>query len=429
MLGYAQLLERAEDIPPARQRGISIMRRSGEHLANLIEGLLDISKIEAGKLDIFREEVRIGDLVNQLVAMFEQQARDKGLTFSYNSPHWLPEAVMTDEKRLRQILINLLSNAVKFTDKGGVTLDFQYRSEVAFFSVHDTGIGIDPEDQERIFKPFERVSGDSRRIGTGLGLTISRLLTYIMGGDLQVESICGEGTTFKLTLMLPSYSGDAYQPTEPVVITGYPGKRHTLMVVDDDESHRQLMTDLLAPIGFTLITAENAQIAMGLVAENHVDLFLLDVAMPDISGWELLRHLRGQGQLAPIIMISAEADEGKWSHVSGEGEVRYQVKPLRVPLLLENIGEMLELQWRTEHKPPRMSVLVGQCAGLSGAQIEELKEMARLGYVRGFRALLDKHISARLIGKDEGEKLIGLLGCFRFEEIVETLERAGGETK
>ncbi|MCS6038230.1 hypothetical protein LNQ52_32890 [Klebsiella pneumoniae subsp. pneumoniae] len=142
-------------------------------------------KIEAGKLEIYREEVRIGDLVQQLVAMFEQQASDKGLTFHYNAPHWLPEAVMTDEKRLRQILINLLSNAVKFTDRGSVTLDFQYRSEVAFFSVHDTGIGIAPENLERIFKPFERVSGDSRRIGTGLGLTITRLLTYIMGGDLR----------------------------------------------------------------------------------------------------------------------------------------------------------------------------------------------------------------------------------------------------
>jgi len=126
------------------------MRRSGEHLANLIEGLLDISKIEAGKLEIYREEVRIGDLVQQLVAMFEQQASDKGLTFHYNAPHWLPEAVMTDEKRLRQILINLLSNAVKFTDRGSVTLDFQYRSEVAFFSVHDTGIGIAPENLESL---------------------------------------------------------------------------------------------------------------------------------------------------------------------------------------------------------------------------------------------------------------------------------------
>ncbi|MBK4933035.1 ATP-binding response regulator, partial [Klebsiella pneumoniae] len=137
-----------------------------------------------------------------------------------------------------------------------------------------------------------RVSGDSRRIGTGLGLTITRLLTYIMGGDLQVESIRGEGTTFKLTLMLPSYSGDAYQPAEPAVITGYPGKRHTLLVVDDDESHRQLMMDLLTPIGFTLLTAENGHVALHLARQNHIDLLLLDVAMPEMSGWELLRQLR-----------------------------------------------------------------------------------------------------------------------------------------
>ncbi|HBS2509216.1 TPA: response regulator [Klebsiella variicola subsp. variicola] len=427
MLGYAQLLERADDIPPARQRGIGIMRRSGEHLANLIEGLLDISKIEAGKLEIYREEVRIGDLVQQLVAMFEQQASDKGLTFHYNAPHWLPEAVMTDEKRLRQILINLLSNAVKFTDRGSVTLDFQYRSEVAFFSVHDTGIGIAPENLERIFKPFERVSGDSRRIGTGLGLTITRLLTYIMGGDLQVESIRGEGTTFKLTLMLPSYSGDAYQPAEPAVITGYPGKRHTLLVVDDDESHRQLMMDLLTPIGFTLLTAENGHVALHLARQNHIDLLLLDVAMPEMSGWELLRQLRNKGQLAPVIMISAEADEGKCRHFTGEGEVRYLVKPLRFPLLLENIGEILHLQWRTECQPPKQPEIHEPRSQLTRVQIESLKEMVRLGYVRGFRELLDKHISANQISKAEGEKFAELLRRFRFKEIVESLERPEGE--
>lgn len=143
-----------------------------------------------------------------------------------------------------------------------------------------------------------------------------------------MESIRGEGTTFKLTLMLPSYSGDAYQPAEPAVITGYPCKRHTLLVVDDDESHRQLMMDLLTPIGFTLLTAENGHVALHLARQNHIDLLLLDVAMPEMSGWELLRQLRNKGQLAPVIMISAEADEGKCRHFTGEGKFA-TVKPLR----------------------------------------------------------------------------------------------------
>ncbi|WP_226570339.1 hybrid sensor histidine kinase/response regulator [Mangrovibacter yixingensis] len=426
MLGYAQLLERADDIPPARQRGISIMRRSGEHLANLIEGLLDISKIEAGKLEIYREEVRIGELVQQLVAMFEQQAIDKGLTFNYNPPHWLPDAVMTDEKRLRQILINLLSNAIKFTDKGGVTLDFQYRSELAFFSVHDTGIGIGQANLERIFNPFERVSQDSRRTGTGLGLTITRLLTYVMGGDLQVESVQGTGSTFKLTLMLPSYSGASYQPVEPKKVVGYLGRRQTVLVVDDDPAHRQLMDDLLTPIGFIVLSAESAAQALVAAADNPVDLFLLDVAMPVTSGWELRNKLQCHGFTQPVIMISAEAGEGKSRDNTQEKELRYLVKPVQVPLLLESIGEALQLTWDSEHRLAVNQENTVGSTGLTGAQINEMKDLARLGYVRGLRELLSQHTNAKSISTTDSARLNELTDCFRFEEIVSYLEQLGG---
>ncbi|MFZ4832233.1 ATP-binding protein [Rouxiella sp. Mn2063] len=426
MLGYAQLLERANDIPPARQRGISIMLRSGEHLANLIEGLLDISKIEAGKLEIHREEVRIGELVQQLVSLFEQQAKDKGLTFSYNPPHWLPDAVMTDEKRLRQILINLLSNAIKFTDKGGVILDFQYRSEVAFFSVHDTGIGIAPENLERIFQPFERVSGDSRRSGTGLGLTITQLLTYIMGGDLQVESLAGSGSTFKLTLMLPSHSGQMYQNTEPEKITGYPGRRHTLLVVDDDESHRLLMNDLLSPLGFTVLIAENSTEALALIEQQAPDLFMLDVNMPGLSGWELLNTLRRANYHQPVLMISAEAEEGKCQRAEGQGEVRFLGKPVRFTQLLENIGEMLSFEWDTERGESPASA-VSAVSAADSQPLEKLKEMAHLGYVRGFRDLLKIYVAANHLSDEEGSALEELAQRFRFDEVIAHLARTGDE--
>lgn len=427
MLGYAQLLEKADDIPPARKRGIGIIRRSGEHLANLIEGLLDISKIEAGKLEIHREGVRIGELVQQLVAMFDQQASDKGLTFNYNPPHWVPDVVMTDEKRLRQILINLMSNAIKFTDRGDVTLDFQYRSEVAFFSIHDTGIGIDEANLERIFKPFERVSEDSGRVGTGLGLTITRLLTYIMGGDLQVESVRGAGTTFKLSLMLPSHSGVSYVPAEAAPVAGYSGPRRRVMVVDDDESHRLLMNDLLTPLGFIVHTASSAAAAMQLSVETVPDIWLLDVAMPGMSGWQLLNRLRTRGDLQPVIMVSAEADEGKWRNIKNRGEVRYLVKPVQMLLLLENMGEMLNLEWIREGTTVARVAGTAAKATLSAQHRRELIEAASLGYVRGFRELLSRMRDEGQIGLAEAEQLEELAGRFRFDEIVSNLNRSAGD--
>ena len=203
-------MENDETIPAHRKEALGVIRRSGEYLADLIEGLLDISKIEAGRLDLHRDQVRIELLMEQLVTMFRLQAEDKGLAFDYHCPNPLPELVTTDEKRLRQILINLLSNAIKYTDRGGVSLTLRYRSQVAEFTVRDTGEGIAPENVERIFRPFERIRTPGQsRTGTGLGLTITRLLTEIMGGDISVESEPGQGSVFRVSLMLSSLHASA----------------------------------------------------------------------------------------------------------------------------------------------------------------------------------------------------------------------------
>jgi len=196
ILGYAQLLSHHEDIPRKHRDAIQIIKRSGEHLTGLIEGLLDISKIEAGRLEIYRNNVRLPDLIDQIIQMFRAMAVEKGIDFTCHIHDKLPEYVITDEKRLRQILINLLSNAIKYTQQGSVEFHVRYRSQVAEFSVIDTGIGISQKDLQRILDPFERVRGpDTPNVtGTGLGLTIVRLLTDIMGGDLDIFSEPGKGS-------------------------------------------------------------------------------------------------------------------------------------------------------------------------------------------------------------------------------------------
>ncbi|WP_246841682.1 HAMP domain-containing sensor histidine kinase [Cellvibrio sp. PSBB023] len=198
VLGYAQLLEKASDIPASRKDALGVIRRSGEHLADLIEGLLDISKIEAGRLDLHQDQVRLSLLLEQLVHMFRLQAEAKGLEFIYECQDRLPELVRTDEKRLRQILINLLSNAVKYTNKGKVVFKLRYRSQVAEFTVTDTGEGIAAENMERIFRPFERVHRPgSTATGTGLGLTITRLLCEIMAVILPSPANLGKAVNLK----------------------------------------------------------------------------------------------------------------------------------------------------------------------------------------------------------------------------------------
>lgn len=203
IMGYAQLLERDQKLGGKQRGQIAVMRRSAGHLSGLIDGLLDISKVEAGKLDLSRDEIAIKPFLKQIVDMFAVQAAAKGIAFEVEIAGDLPETVASDEKRLRQIVINLLSNAMKFTFAGRVDFRVRYRNEVAEFAVIDTGPGIPPEDLERIFEPFERLQSGMTAPGTGLGLTICRLLARVMGGDILVESTPGRGSTFRLRLFLP----------------------------------------------------------------------------------------------------------------------------------------------------------------------------------------------------------------------------------
>lgn len=367
VLGYAQLLEKANDIPASRKDALGVIRRSGEHLADLIEGLLDISKIEAGRLDLHQDQVRLSLLLEQLVNMFRLQAEAKGLDFTYECTDRLPTLVRTDEKRLRQILINLLSNAVKYTDKGRVIFKLRYRSQVAEFTVTDTGEGIAQENIERIFRPFERVRrAGSTATGTGLGLTITRLLCEIMGGDIAVTSTLGTGSQFKASLMLASITGPQREfITAPVqTIYGYQRPVRRLLIVDDEESHRQLMRALLSPLGFDIIDMDNPLLVIDRLQYETdqgtaPDLIMLDVSLPEMSGWQLAEQLRAHNYHGPIMMVSADASEGKEQQSNTEknsaqeqGEVLHQplhnayvIKPVRLPLLLDLIGNLLDLTW------------------------------------------------------------------------------------
>lgn len=443
ILGYAQLLEKDPRIPEHRRDALGVIRRSGEHLADLIEGLLDISKIEAGRLDLHQDQVSISLLLDQLVHMFSLQAEAKGLEFIYQCNDRLPELVKTDEKRLRQILINLLSNAVKYTERGRVSFNVRYRNQVAEFSVSDTGEGISADNIERIFRPFERLRKPGSTIaGTGLGLTITRLLSEIMGGDIAVTSTPGQGSCFKAILMLARIDSPRREPivVDSRTIGGYTGARLSLWLVDDEDSHRQLMRALLEPLGFDILDLANAQELLPLLetaraSDNLPALLMLDVSMPGQNGWQLLQSLRAREFKLPVIMVSADASEGREQHGNRQDAAplhqAYIIKPLRLPLLLEHLQQLLGLQWIYQSDNPAAPPSpIAQVAAalplhkfsLSSETQAALMQLARIGHRKGFLDFLQQLEQQPYIDSNWLKQMQQLANRYQFEKIINLLE-------
>ena len=386
MLGYAELMEDDPTIPAHRRPGVSVIRRSAEHLSGLIEGLLDISGIEAGRLEVFRDQIRSADFLSHIAAVFRMQAIENGLDFTTDLPPALPEFVYGDEKRLRQILMNLLSNAIRYTDTGEVRFTVRYSSEIATFTVTDTGRGIPEEEIERIFRPFERIeTPDAPVRGTGLGLTITKLLTEMLGGELTLESEVGQGSTFRVRLMLPRvYTGPSLVKTIERPVQGYGGARRRILVVDDNPEHRALLRDALQPLGFEMAFAETGEIAEMMVGEIAPDLTLVDVALPGIDGWTLLRRLRERhGVKTPIFVVSAHAHHSRAGQAAEGLMDAFIAKPVKIGELIRLIGTRLQLDWLYEAPRSAPTILPPESL-LAG-----IRAAAEINHAAGVRAALN----------------------------------------
>ena len=348
ILGYAQLMEHDIEIPAHRRNGVRVIKNSTQHLAGLIENLLDISKIEADRLTIHRDRLDLHMFLDQLVQMFRIQAQSSSLSFAIDISAHVPKQVFADEKRLRQILINLLSNAFRYTNAGSVTLKVDYRSQVTTFRVSDTGLGMSAADLERIYQPFETLCHTNTQAprGTGLGLTISKLLAGIMGGDLNATSVEGQGSCFVLKLLLPPIAqSELITEKAPLEYTKLI-KQRTVVVVDDDENHRSLMAEYLEPMGFKVVGYPNAQSCLADIERFYTDVFLLDISMPGMDGRVLAERLRSIC-IPPvrILMISALADDKIYQHAHDSSSKNYFVKPLDFSKLIARLQEILELDF------------------------------------------------------------------------------------
>ncbi len=407
ILGYAQLLEEDASVPPHRHQAVKVIRRGGEHLLSLIEGTLDIARIEGGRLRLENKPMRFRDCVQEIVRMFELQAAAKGIEFRRVLTEPLPEVVRADEKRLRQILINVLGNAVKFTHVGRVEFRLTYAREMAVFEVEDTGPGIAAGEIEHVFEPFARGSEASAVAsgGTGLGLTIGKMLTDLMGGEMTVTSqVAGppgspgsdkSGTLFRIRLFLPEVSGARVARELPrVARCGYVGARKRVLVVDNEEVDRDLLANLLEPLGFEIVKAASGQACLDLLPACAPDVILMDLAMPGIDGWATVRAIRERHLSdAPIAIVSGNAFDKGLDNDVGIGTEDFILKPVRVNELLDWLGARLQLAWHevpTRELSAPAPVPATDWALPAAVHLRTLDELVSLGYYRGIVRKLDE---------------------------------------
>jgi signal transduction histidine kinase/FixJ family two-component response regulator len=424
--GYAQLLEQDATLQIKPRDQVRVVRRSADHLSGLIDGILDISKIEAGRLYLSRDEVRLSDFLDQLIGMFRLQAAAKGIDFVFKRPAVLPLVVHADEKRLRQILINLLSNAIKFTQAGSVQFVVHYRSPVAEFEVIDTGPGIQPNDFERIFAPFERgaLGVAQPQTGTGLGLTISRLLAGVMGGDIKVASTVGSGSTFKMKILLSEVTKPTRQAPVEAPLSGYFGPRKTILITDDDPVHRDLLREVLTPLGFILLSATDGPSCLALAQHCRPDLFLLDISMQAMDGWTVAETLRATGHhQARILMVSASALEAHGAPLAQPFHDGYLMKPIDIPRLLEAIRQLLKIEWQyetNETAAPRWQPDTGLRPPIR--HVEELIALGQIGYVKAIQLKLDEIGSEYPEHTDFVSQMRNLVDRFDLDRYMSTLK-------
>ncbi|MDM8559615.1 response regulator [Candidatus Parabeggiatoa sp. HSG14] len=383
ILGHAQLLKRDKNLDTKQQKDISMIQHSGNYLLTLLSDILEISKIETSKIQLYPNDFYFHQFLQNIIALFQKSAEQKGISFIYEPLSHLPSIIYADEKRLRQILINLLSNAVKFTKIGGVTLKIglQKRQDSnsrlhlntkpcssgschsILFQVEDTGIGIAAEELDKIFLPFQQQQiGDLKYCkveGLGLGLSITKKLVETMGGTLHVESTLGQSSLFWTVLDLEVLEEVKPGQTQAAVITGFQGKPRKILVIDDEPQGRVLLINFLAPLGFKLIEASNGKEGMDKAHLYSPDLIMTDLIMPIMDGFELTRQIRKRPEIfdGPIIAISSNLLNVTRQTGLELGCSDFISRPIHIDVLLKLLQKHLKLTWTYDTEPYNNSTI------------------------------------------------------------------------
>ena len=444
ILGYAQILRRDRHLNPNQDNGLKIIHQSGNHLLTLINDILDLAKIEARKLELYTRELHLASFLAGVAGIINMRALEKDLLFQWEIAADLPQGIQADEKRLRQVLLNLLGNAVKFTDGGTVTLSVSLvpsaennpAQKTLRFEVRDTGVGMNSEQLAKIFQPFEQV-GDVKRkgAGTGLGLTISRQLVALMGGEIEVTSELGKGSTF--------WFAASFAVVEKVIpqdqlsqqrqITGYEGKRRQILVVDDKEENRLVLKNMLEPLGFEITLGEDGQQEIELAQKIKPDCILTDLVMPVKTGFEAVKEIRNISALkdVTVIAISASVLDMDRAKSKSFGCDSFLPKPVDEQKLLALLREYLQLEWIYEEvvassasdRASTETATTQELVAPPPEEIEILYELAMLGSMRKIRerAIYLQSMDAKYL--TFAQKIEDLAQGFQEKAIVNLIEQ------
>ena len=439
VIGFSQLMTRSPKVGDAEKQNLAIINRSGQHLLTLINDVLELSKIDAGHIQVQNEETDLAALLHEITEMLRARAEQQGLTLTLKTDQ-LPPAVLVDATKLRQILINLVGNAVKFTQHGGVILSVngspaEGDTMQIDFAVNDTGIGIAPADQQRIFEPFTQLVTHATSAGTGLGLSITRQYLAMLGGELGVESTPEVGSTFRFTLTLPV----ATQPTHahPSIEIGevlglQPEHRDLrILIAEDNADARRLLQQILQPFGMTVAEAEDGAKAVALAESFAPDLIIMDWRMPELDGLEATRQIRAQNaaRRPKIVMLTASAFEEQRAEALAAGADAYLRKPLQEKELYATLAAQLglDLQRRTDDQaapPPTGAAVEPQ---LDVTALAALPPLARAALRAAAEEMNPAKIKAVVSSIDTNhpalaQEILRMAAAYRYQELWQLLQ-------
>ena len=443
ILGYAQILQQSRSIEGKERKGVDIINQCGTHLLTLINDILDLSKIEARKMELHPIELHFGSFIQGVVEICQIKAEQKGIDFIYQADPNLPVGIEADEKLLRQVLMNLLSNAIKFTERGYVKLIVESQASSSAestvrrirFAVEDSGIGMNPDDVKKIFLPFEQVGSVKKQAeGTGLGLAISQKIVEMMGGILTVNSQPDLGTTFWFEVDLPETTQWEDATSELQKIIGYEGAKRKILVVDDRWENTSVVVNLLEPLGFEMLEAENGQDGLNKALEWQPDLIITDLSMPMMDGHEMLAQLRQSPSISNeliVIVSSASVFESDRQRSLQAGANDFLPKPIQKETLLQSLEKHLNLEWIYEQQTKKVAMvdratssdLEAEIIPPSAEEISALHDLSRKGLINDLLKEIERIENSEPKFEPFARKVKDLAKGFKIRQIKSFIEQ------
>ncbi|MGF1672431.1 MAG: response regulator [Rivularia sp. (in: cyanobacteria)] len=441
ILGYTQIIQNSPHLSKQEQRGIEIIHRCAKHLLILINDILDFSQIEAHKVKLHLSDFHFPSFLQGIVEICRIKAENKGLNFIYLTPENLPSGISADKRRLRQILINLLNNAIKFTERGCVTLQVEVLeikkesfSEIVklLFHIEDTGIGMEAEQLNKIFLPFEQLGTTKNKSeGTGIGLSLSQKIVEIMNSTIKVNSQVGMGSMFEFEVEFPI--AENWTETSTITrtgrIVGYTGERKQILIVDDSWENRSLFINLLSPIGFELIEAENGKDGLEKAIISQPDLIISDINMPIMNGWQMLKKIRNLDNLQNTLFIvcSVSTSERDSQKAIQAGANYFLNKPVKSKELYRTLAKQLQLTWVYSNKETTKTISSNssqknQIVIPPASELTMLLEFAKQGKIKGIKHELERISQLDQQYQDFVDELDSFVKSFNINKIREFLQ-------